>query len=119
MHFPSELFDSHPKFIQLKSILLDFFVGQAIEAIHVAGIEHIISVTLAPTLTAVDTSGQSLSAIAESSAKAAEHLPKTHIRTHTLKFHESGGRAPKVELIPMGPSLDLNLSRNQEADPDL
>ena len=111
MHFNSILFDTHPRFIQLKSLLLDFFVGQAIDAIHVAGIEHIISIQLGPTPTAISTSDY-----AESSA---EQLPKIYIRTYTLKMLPSGSRTPRVELTPMGPFLDLTLSRHQDPDPSL
>src|SRR5882762_8151969 len=49
MHFASDLFDSHPRFIQLKSMLLDFFGGEQSDAIALAGLEHVISVSLGPT----------------------------------------------------------------------
>lgn len=119
MHFASELFDAHPRYIQLKSLLLDFFLGQTIEAIHLAGIEHIISVSLAPSPTAVNTAEQSLSAITNSHEIDAENLPKIHIRAFTLKLLASGNRIPRVELVPMGPSIDLSLRRHQPADPAL
>ncbi|KAH9852800.1 Brix domain-containing protein [Lenzites betulinus] len=44
LHFASELFDSHPRFVQLKSMLVDFFDGEGIDSICLAGLEHVISV---------------------------------------------------------------------------
>ena len=49
LHFASELFDSHPRYVQLKSMLMDFFNGEVIDSIHLKGIEHVVSVSLAPT----------------------------------------------------------------------
>lgn len=109
LHFASELFDSHPRFIQLKSILLDFFNGEEMEGICLTGIQHIISVSLGPTpstLTSVD-------------AESESPLPPVHIRTYTLKLLSSGSRVPRVELVPMGPSLDVSLRRHQDPDPTL
>jgi ribosome production factor 2 len=48
MHFASPLFDTHPRFIQLKQHLIALFNGEAIESIALAGIEHVISVQLSP-----------------------------------------------------------------------
>ncbi|KAI0274391.1 Brix-domain-containing protein [Russula aff. rugulosa BPL654] len=90
LHFASELFDSHPRFIQLKSLLMDLFNGEVIESIHLSGLEHVI-----------------------------RPLPAVHIRGYTIKLLASGQRVPRVELVPMGPSLDLSLRRHQPADPEL
>ena len=109
MHFASELFDTHPRFIQLKSMLTDFFNGEVIDSICLPGIEHVISVTCAPTPATLNSaSGEDVSS-----------LPKVHIRTYTLQLLSSGTRIPRVELVPMGPSLDLVLRRHQPADPEL
>ncbi|KAH9063717.1 Brix-domain-containing protein [Lactarius deliciosus] len=89
LHFASELFDTHPRFIQLKSLLMDLFNGEVIESIYLAGLEHVISVTVAPL------PGQ----LASSSGD------------------QDSGSLPI--LIPMGPSLDLLLRRHQPADPEL
>jgi len=111
MHFASELFDTHPQYIQLKSMLLDFFNGQIVDAICLPGLEHVISVSCSPTpssLTSTTTSNESASS-----------LPKVHIRTYTTRLLSSGTRIPRVELTPMGPHLDLVLRRHQEPDPEL
>ena len=50
MHFASELFDTHSRFIQLKSMLIDFFNGEEIESIWLSGLEHVISVSCAAAL---------------------------------------------------------------------
>jgi ribosome production factor 2 len=113
MHFASELFDTHPRFIQLKSLLLDFFNGEAIDAICLAGIEHVISITLSPTPPSLTTA----TLIDDSSDDTS--LPTAHIRTYTINLLASGNRIPRVELTPMGPSLDLTLRRHQPADPEM
>jgi ribosome production factor 2 len=114
MHFSSELFDTHPRFIQLKSLLLDFFNGEVIDSICLAGLNHIISVTLGPTPSDLTTTTPG----AASSASTGS-LPKIHIRTYTLRLLSSGVKTPRVELTPMGPNLDLILRRHQDADPDM
>jgi len=106
MHFSSELFDSHPRYTQLKTMLMDLFNGQVIDSVCLSGLEHVISVTVAP-----DT--QDL--ISASSAS----LPTVHVRTYTFKMLPSGVKTPRVELTPMGPHFDLVLRRNREADEDL
>lgn len=105
MHFASELFDAHPRYSQLKSLLLDLFsAGEVSDAIHLKGIEHIISVTAAPSPTNS----------APATSSSTELLPKVHLRTYTVSFQKSGTRTPYVALAPHGPSLDLILRRNTE-----
>ncbi|KAH9029549.1 Brix-domain-containing protein [Lactarius hengduanensis] len=110
LHFASELFDTHPRFIQLKSLLMDLFNGEVIESIYLAGLEHVISVTVAPL------PGQLASASGDQDSGS---LPIVHIRGYGTKLLASGQRIPRVELVPMGPSLDLLLRRHQPADPEL
>ncbi|KAH9056662.1 Brix-domain-containing protein [Lactarius vividus] len=110
LHFASELFDTHPRFIQLKSLLMDLFNGEVIESIYLAGLEHVISVTVAPL------PGQLASASGDQDNGP---LPIVHIRGYGTKLLASGQRIPRVELVPMGPSLDLLLRRHQPADPEL
>ncbi|PPQ78360.1 hypothetical protein CVT25_011643 [Psilocybe cyanescens] len=128
MHFASELFDTHPRFTQLKSMLIDFFNGEEIESICLPGIEHVISVSCGPTPAALNNA----TAIAYASrpkpganganggsAEETANFPKVHIRTYTLNLLSSGTRIPRVELTPMGPALDLVLRRHQPADAEL
>lgn len=116
MHFASELFDTHPRFVQLKSLLLEFFNGQAIDSICLAGLDHIISVTVGPTPSDLTTTTADDATTPSSSTSS---LPKIHIRTYTPRLLASGVKTPRVELTPMGPNLDLTLRRHQDADPDM
>ncbi|KDR82061.1 hypothetical protein GALMADRAFT_90599 [Galerina marginata CBS 339.88] len=120
MHFASELFDTHPRFVQLKSMLIDFFNGEQIESICLPGLEHVISITCGPTPAALNNA----TAIAYASRPTSgtedtSNFPKVHLRTYTIKLLGSGTRIPRVELTPMGPSLDLVLRRHHAADPEL
>ena len=120
MHFASELFDTHPRFQQLKSLLLDFFNGEVIESICLAGIEHVISVTLSPTPISLNSATTTLSIPGSSSVpEDTSTLPKVHIRAYTIRLLNSGTRIPRVELTPMGPSLDLSLRRHTDPDPEM
>lgn len=107
LHFASELFDTHPRYIQLKSLLMDLFNGEEVESVCVAGLEHVISVTVGPSLGTG--AGQD----------DPKQLPKVHVRTYTVKQEPSGTRVPRVALTEMGPCLDLSLRRWQEADPEM
>ncbi|KAJ3724879.1 Brix-domain-containing protein [Lentinula raphanica] len=111
MHFASELFDTHPRFIQLKSMLMSLFNGEVVESIYLKGLEHVISVSLAPTPATLNT--------ASASTESSTPLPKVHIRTYTTRLLASGSRIPRVELAPMGPSMDLVLRRHTNPDPEL
>jgi ribosome production factor 2 len=121
MHFASELFDTHPRFMQLKSILIDFFNGEEIESICLPGLEHVISISCAPTPAALNNAAATATMYPNQhpSPEDTSMLPKVHIRTYTVKLLASGTRIPRVELIPMGPSLDLVLRRHQIADSEL
>ena len=88
---------------------MDFFNAEVIDSICLPGLEHVISVSLAPTPT-------SFNATEEDDSK---NLPKVHFRTYTVRLLSSGTRVPRVELTPMGPFLDLSLRRHQPPDPEL
>jgi len=119
MHFASELFDSHPRFSQLKSILLDFFNGEQSDAIALTGLEHVISVSLGPTPPNVTTATTSMDDPSSDSKEYLATLPPIHIRTFTVQLKKSGTRVPRVQLTPMGPHLDLVLGRHTNPDPEM
>ncbi|KAF5309294.1 hypothetical protein D9611_014664 [Ephemerocybe angulata] len=149
LHFASELFDTHPRFIHLKSMLIDFFNGEEVDSISLIGLEHVISISLGPTpstlndatsmsllpstYSADSVQANPLAAVASASfiasslpptaatslAMASASLPKVHIRAYTTKLLSSGVRVPRVELVPMGPALDLVLRRSQAPDADM
>lgn len=109
MHFASELFDAHPRYIQLKSLLLDLFnAGEVGDALYLKGIEHVISVTVTPSPTAISTADTSPTS-----------LPKVHLRTYSVSLQRSGVRTPYVVLAPHGPFMDLVLRRNTDPPPAL
>ncbi|PCH39514.1 Brix-domain-containing protein [Wolfiporia cocos MD-104 SS10] len=118
MHFASELFDSHPRLIQLKSMLMDFFNGEVIDSVCLAGLEHVISVSLAPTPPSLNSATPADTLQASTSKQDAE-LPRVHVRAYTVRLLASGTRTPRVELAPMGPSMDLSLRRHAAADPEM
>ncbi|TRM59275.1 hypothetical protein BD626DRAFT_508788 [Schizophyllum amplum] len=118
MHFASELFDTHPRFVQLKSMLMDFFNGEEIDSICLKGLEHVISVSCGPTPAGLNTTASADPSTSSSSA-VPEPLPKVHLRVYTTRLLNSGTRVPRVELVPMGPSLDLSLRRHTPPDAEL
>ncbi|ORX39307.1 Brix domain-domain-containing protein [Kockovaella imperatae] len=103
--FHSDLFDTHPTYQLLKSILLDFFGGKAVSEVPVTAVEHVISITAGPLASS-------------SSASDSASLPHVHFRVYTMKALPSGGGKPRAELVEMGPSLDLSVRRVQEANED-
>lgn len=120
MHFASELFDTHPRYIQAKSMLMDFFNGEVVDSICLPGLEHVISVSCAPTPASLNNTTLNMYPNQQPSApEDVSSLPKIHIRTYTTRLLASGTRVPRVELTPMGPNLDLSLRRHQAADPEL
>lgn len=124
MHFASELFDTHPRFQQVKSLLLDLFNGEVIDAIHLAGLEHVISVTLSPTPASMSATTPPATATlggpaAPDAASSDAALPMVHVRAYTIRLLSSGTRIPRVELAPMGPSLDLRVRRHADADAEV
>jgi len=110
IHFASELFDTHSRFIQLKYLLMDFFNAEVIDSICLPGLEHVISISLSPTPPSVPVAQDDPSS---------SNLPKVHFRTYTVRLLSSGSRIPRVELTPMGPFLDLSLRRHQAPDPEV
>lgn len=119
MHFASDLFDSHPRFMQLKSILLDFFGGEQSDAIALTGLEHVISVSLGPTPSSLTSTTFDYPSTSSDSKESLATLPPVHIRTFTVQLLKSGTRLPKAQLTPMGPHLDLVLRRHSDPDPVL
>jgi ribosome production factor 2 len=108
MIFQSPLFSTHPTYQLIKSMLLDFFNGHALEEIPLMGLEGVICVTAGP---------QPSNTNDEPEAK--EVLPLVHLRVYTLKLLATPTRLPKVQLIEMGPSIDFSVRRTQFAAPDV
>lgn len=96
-------------------MLLDFFNGEPSDAIALAGLEHVISISLGPTPASLTTTVDDAST--SDSKEVLASLPPVHIRTFTVQMLKSGTRVPKVQLTPMGPHFDLVLRRHQNPDP--
>lgn len=115
MHFASEQFEANPRLAQLKSVLLSLFgASEADDAICLAGVEHVISVSLGPTPQTTTTTA-ALTGV----APVAEVLPTIHLRVFSVKLLKSGIRTPRVELVPHGPNVDMVVRRHTDADPTL
>ncbi|XP_071954924.1 ribosome production factor 2 homolog [Antedon mediterranea] len=91
--FAGELFENDAEHKRLKSLFIDFFHGETISNIRLAGLEHVISFT----------------AIAN----------KISMRGYRTILKKSGCKTPRVELEEIGPSLDLIFRRTKLASDDL
>lgn len=100
-------------------MLMDFFNGEVIDSICLSGIEHIISISLGPTPPSLTATSGSLTMDNLSASQQTDAFPKVHIRAYTVRLLSSGTRIPRVELTPMGPSLDLALRRHTDPDPEM
>jgi ribosome production factor 2 len=80
-------------FAKLRSLFLDFFKGQEVDQICLAGLDHVIVCTAAQ--------------------------GKVHFRVHSIGFKKSGTKIPKVELSLMGPCMTLSFRRTKFASEDL
>lgn len=121
--------------------MIDFFHGQEVDRINLAGLEHVISCTVGsqadqdpasalssgsalPTQQAVtdvtaEASTSSSRAATSASSSASNQLPLIHFRTFTTKLLNSGTRIPLLALEQAGPSFDFRLRRTQPADADV
>jgi ribosome production factor 2 len=94
--------------------MMDFFNAEVIDSICLPGLEHVISVSLAPTPPSINNASAG-----ETSTEDVKTLPKIHLRTYNIRLLSSGTRVPRVELTPMGPFLDLSLRRHEPPDSEL
>lgn len=126
-HFAGELFDTHSVYQQFKSLILDFYHGEEIDKINLAGLEHVISCTIggqdgessAEALAAAQQPVTSLTEPAPSTSTASPALPLIHFRTYSIKLMNSGSRTPLVQLEHAGPSFDFRVRRVKTADADV
>ncbi|KIK62038.1 hypothetical protein GYMLUDRAFT_165279 [Collybiopsis luxurians FD-317 M1] len=120
LHFASELFTTHPRYIQVKSMLISSPAPHEGRGLNVKGLEGecVISVSVAPT-------PPSLNNATDSTSNPPTALPKIHIRTYVVRLSSSSSgssglsRSPRVDLIPMSPSIDLDLRCHMNPDPEL
>jgi len=87
--FSGEEFEKNPDFVVLKSLLLDFFRGEQLDQINLAGVDRVIAIT----------------------ARA----DKVYFRHYAILLKKSGTKIPRVELEEVGPTMDLTFRRRRSA----
>jgi len=91
--FAGDEFETQPTFIRMKNFFLDFFVGQDMDKIRLAGLENVISITVVE--------------------------GKIYFRHYRIELMKSGVKSPRVELVEIGPRFNLMPRRNKIASDDL
>ena len=99
---------SHPTFTFLRSMLMDFFRGPAVDRVDVEGLRYIIHFS---TLEPAQSEGFQ--------AGTSKPLPTIHLRSYLLNTKRSGQKLPRIELEEMGPRLDLSVGRIKKPDDDM
>ncbi|CCD25366.1 rRNA-binding ribosome biosynthesis protein RPF2 NDAI_0F00470 [Naumovozyma dairenensis CBS 421] len=102
--FQGAAFDVHPVYKQVKSLFMDFFKGESTDLQDVAGLQHVISISIAGDF------------------QEGETLPNVLFRVYKLKTYrsEQGGRKlPRVELEETGPRLDFKIGRIHTPSADM
>ncbi|KAG1660889.1 hypothetical protein FOA52_015931 [Chlamydomonas sp. UWO 241] len=92
--FVGEKFESVVALKQLRSTLLDYFRGEQVSQINLAGFDRVIVVT----------------ALSETSVL---------LRQYVIKMKKSGTKLPRIELEEMGPRLDFSVRRHRVPPPDV
>jgi ribosome production factor 2 len=99
--FNGPAFDSHPTYMHIKSLFLDFFRGETTDLLDVAGLQHVIS-------------------ISAGEIQEDKPLPLVHFRVYLLKTYKSTTpKMPRVELDEIGPRFDFAIGREQLADAEM
>ncbi|CAH02941.1 rRNA-binding ribosome biosynthesis protein RPF2 [Kluyveromyces lactis] len=102
--FQGAAFEQHPVYQHIKSLFLDFFRGQNTTLQDVAGLQHIISITV------------------QGDFQDGEPLPNVLFRVYHLKTYKSeqgGKKLPRVELEEIGPRFDFKIGRIHTPSPEM
>ncbi|SCU85424.1 LAME_0D01288g1_1 [Lachancea meyersii CBS 8951] len=102
--FQGAAFDTHPVYKHVKSLFLDFFRGTVSNLHDVAGLQHVISITV------------------QGDFEDGEPLPNVLFRVYKLKTYKSeqgGPKLPRVELEEVGPRFDFKIGRIHAPSPEL
>jgi len=91
--FVGDEFDNNTDMAMAKNLLLDWFRGEPLEKVNLAGLDRVIVCTAV--------SG------------------KIFFRHYALQLKKSGTRLPRVELQEVGPTLDLTVRRTKSATEDV
>lgn len=99
--FNGPVFETHPAFIHVKLLFLDFFRGDETDLQDVAGLQYVIA------LTAPDVDENT------------PVLPLINFRVYKLKTYRLGQKLPRVEIDEIGPRFDFRIGRRQAAAPEV
>ncbi|KAL2628552.1 hypothetical protein R1flu_013238 [Riccia fluitans] len=92
--FVGEAFESKPELVHLKEMLLDFFRGEVVESLNVGGLDRVFVC-----------------------AAAGDKVYLRHCGIELKKAENS--KFPRVELVEVGPCLDLTVRRHRKPSDDL
>jgi len=101
MLFQGSSFETDDRLKRVKSLMLDFFGGEAPSKVLLEGLEHVIV----------------FSASEEPVVGSADET-KVSMRRFSIQYAKSGSKLPRCELQEAGPSFDLHFDRCKEADRD-
>ncbi|KAK6458042.1 ribosome biogenesis protein RPF2 [Scheffersomyces xylosifermentans] len=101
--FNGPAFDNHPVFQHLKSLFLDFYRGEETDLQDVAGLQHIIALSVGEIEDLNET----------------KNLPLLHFRVYRLKTYKSGQKVPRVEIDEIGPRFDFKIGRRVTPAPEV
>ncbi|KZS14861.1 ribosome production factor 2 homolog [Daphnia magna] len=91
--FSGDVWHQNEEYSKCKSLLIDFFRGESVEQVRLAGFEHALSFTAAD--------------------------GKIFLRSYKILMTKSGTKTPHIELEEIGPSADLVIRRTKLASADL
>jgi len=92
--FMGEKWETDTTLVRLQGMLVDFFRANRVEKISLKGLDHVMGWTVLED-------------------------GKIYCRVYTVSYKRSGTRIPDVELLPMGPFMDLSVRRSHLAAGDM
>lgn len=103
--FNGPAFDSHPVYMHIKSLFLDFYRGEETDLQDVAGLQYIIALSTGD--------------IEDVNEESSKNLPLLHFRVYKLKTYKSGQKVPRVEVDEIGPRFDFKIGRRVTPPPEV
>ncbi|XP_014212478.1 ribosome production factor 2 homolog [Copidosoma floridanum] len=91
--FQGELFENNHEYGRIRNLLVDMFQRETVGQIRLQGLEHVLSFTA--------------------------HDNCILFRSYRVQLKKSGTRIPKIELVEIGPRMDLRVRRTKLATDDL
>ncbi|XP_058807935.1 ribosome production factor 2 homolog [Phymastichus coffea] len=91
--FQSELFENNHEYKRIQNLLIDMFQREPVNQIRLQGLEHVLSFTAQDNCIL--------------------------FRSYKVMLKKSGLRIPRIELVEIGPRMDLRIRRMKLASDDL